>query len=134
MVGFTIVAVRAQDSAGTVASEDKTVTASGLTIIKLAKGEGAKPGDEVAILYAGKLTDGTPFDSSSEHDNEPIRFALGTAKVIKGWDEGLVGMQVGEKRKLIIPPDLAYGVKGRGKIPPNATLEFEVELVGLNRK
>ncbi len=113
----------------------KRTTSSGLTIIETKPGEGAKNGDTVSVLYAGKLQDGTEFDSSAKHGNEPIEFILGKQMVIKGWEEGILGMQVGEKRTLIIPPNLAYGEKGAGGgvIPPNATLTFDVELVGLRR-
>ena len=113
----------------------KTETKSnGLKITHVAAGEGAKAGDNVSVLYTGKLQDGTEFDSSAKHGNEPIDFILGKGMVIKGWDEGLQGMQVGEKRTLVIPPTLGYGEQGAGGvIPPNATLTFDVELVGLRR-
>jgi peptidylprolyl isomerase len=107
-------------------------TPSGLQITTVAKSEGAKKGDEVMVHYAGRLTDGTEFDNSYKR-NEPIKFILGQNMVIKGWEEGLLGMQVGDKRKLTIPPDLAYGAEGKAPIPPNATLVFDVELVGLKR-
>jgi FKBP-type peptidyl-prolyl cis-trans isomerase len=107
---------------------------NGLKITYVAPGEGAKAGDNVSVLYTGKLQDGTEFDSSAKHGNEPIDFILGKSMVIKGWDEGLQGMQVGEKRTLVIPPTLGYGEQGAGGvIPPNATLTFDVELVGLRR-
>ena len=107
---------------------------NGLKITYVATGDGARVGDNVSVLYAGKLQDGTEFDSSAKHGNEPIEFILGRGMVIKGWDEGLQGMQVGEKRTLVIPPTLGYGEQGAGGvIPPNATLTFDVELVGLRR-
>jgi peptidylprolyl isomerase/FKBP-type peptidyl-prolyl cis-trans isomerase FkpA len=117
------------------ATPGKTETKSnGLKITYVAPAEGARAGDNVSVLYAGKLQDGTEFDSSAKHGNEPIEFILGKGMVIKGWDEGLAGMQVGEKRTLVIPPSLGYGEQGAGGvIPPNATLTFEVELVGLRR-
>jgi FKBP-type peptidyl-prolyl cis-trans isomerase len=109
-------------------------TASGITIKFVAAGEGAKNGDTVSVLYTGKLQDGTEFDSSAKHGGEPIDFILGRKMVIPGWEEGVAGMQVGEKRVLTIPPALAYGGSGAGGvIPPNATLTFDVELVGLKR-
>lgn len=93
---------------------------------------GAKAGDLVVVQYTGKLADGTVFDSSRTH-GKPFSFRLGEGQVIKGWDEGLVGMQIGQKRVLVIPPDLAYGKDGSGPIPANATLTFEVELLGIVR-
>src|SRR5262245_5781391 len=112
-------------------------TASGLKIVEVASGSDAvaKSGDKVFVLYAGRLqSNGKEFDSSAKHGNDPISFKLGAGQVIKGWDEGLVGMKIGDKRQLIIPADLAYGSRGAGNdIPPGATLVFDVELVGLVR-
>jgi FKBP-type peptidyl-prolyl cis-trans isomerase len=94
------------------------------------KGTEAKSGDEVSAHYVGTLLDGKEFDASKKHGSEPFKFTLGQGRVIKGWDHGIVGMKVGGKRKLVIPPSLAYGARGvGGTIPPNATLVFEVELV-----
>jgi peptidylprolyl isomerase len=96
--------------------------------IKTGDGPAAKAGDIVVVHYVGRLTDGTKFDSSYDR-NQPFTFTLGANQVIKGWDEGIVGMKVGGKRKLIIPPALAYGSQGAGSaIPPDSTLVFEVEL------
>lgn len=107
---------------------------NGLKITYVAPSGGAKDGDTVSVLYTGKLENGTEFDSSAKHGGEPIEFVLGRQMVIKGWDEGIQGMQVGEKRTLVIPPTLGYGEQGAGTvIPPNATLTFDVELVGLRR-
>lgn len=93
------------------------------------KGEEVKSGDTILVHYTGTLLDGTKFDSSLDR-NEPFSFTLGAGEVIAGWDQGIVGMRVGGKRKLTIPPDLAYGQTGAGsQIPPNATLVFEVELL-----
>jgi FKBP-type peptidyl-prolyl cis-trans isomerase FkpA len=109
-------------------------TASGLMIEELAVGEGdtAKSGDRVTVHYTGWLTNGRKFDSS--HDRrDPFSFSLGRGNVIAGWDEGVAGMKVGGRRKLTIPPDLGYGAYGAGGvIPPDATLVFEVELLGVD--
>ncbi len=120
------------------AAGDRVVTPSGLTIITVARGEAvAKAGDMVWVHYLGKLQDGTKFDSSRDHADTSlsgIDFTLGAGNVIKGWDEGVTGMKVGEKRTLIIPPALGYGERGAGGvIPANATLTFEVELMGLRQ-
>jgi FKBP-type peptidyl-prolyl cis-trans isomerase FkpA len=107
------------------------VTASGLTIEDTVVGEGAvaNVGQTVSVHYTGWLTDGKKFDSSKDRD-EPFEFELGARRVIAGWDEGVQGMKVGGKRKLTVPPQLGYGVRGAGGvIPPNATLLFEVELL-----
>jgi FKBP-type peptidyl-prolyl cis-trans isomerase FkpA len=109
------------------------MTDSGLKYDDLVEGEGAtaEPGQRVSVHYSGWLTDGTLFDSSVSR-NEPFQFALGKGMVIRGWDEGVAGMKVGGKRKLTVPPQLGYGAQGAGGvIPPNATLVFEVELLGI---
>jgi FKBP-type peptidyl-prolyl cis-trans isomerase FkpA len=111
-----------------------TTTPSGLTIDDLVVGNGAAAaaGQQVKVHYTGWLTDGKKFDSSKDRD-EPFVFPLGAGRVIKGWDEGVQGMKVGGKRKLTIPPALGYGARGAGGvIPPNATLVFEVELLGVS--
>ncbi len=110
-------------------------TPSGLKYVDLAPGDGvaAKSGDHIFVHYEGKLLDGTKFDSSYDR-GQPIDFVLGTHMVIQGWDEGLTGMKVGGKRKLIIPPFLGYGSQGNDVIPPNATLIFKVEIVSINPK
>ena len=121
-------------AAATTAPGTSETKPNGLKITYVATGDGARVGDNVSVLYTGKLQDGTEFDSSAKHGNEPIEFILGRGMVIKGWDEGIQGMQVGEKRTLVIPPSLGYGEQGAGGvIPPNATLTFDVELVGLRR-
>lgn len=119
------------DAAGGAA---EVTTSSGLKYQVLATGDGAeaRPGQQVTVHYTGWLTNGTKFDSSLDR-NDPFRFNLGARQVIAGWDEGVAGMKVGEKRKLTIPSDLGYGARGAaGVIPPNATLIFDVELLALN--
>ena len=103
-------------------------------IEKLVEGTGATPkkGQIVSVHYTGWLTNGTKFDSSVDR-NEPFEFALGVGQVIKGWDTGVAKMKVGDKVKLTIPPEMGYGAGGAGDdIPPNATLVFEVELLGIH--
>lgn len=103
-----------------------------IEVLKEGSGTEAKNGDKVSVHYVGTLTDGKKFDSSLDR-GEPFSFVLGASQVIKGWDQGVLGMKVGEKRKLTIPSDLAYGDKGiPGVIPPKATLIFEVELIRIN--
>jgi FKBP-type peptidyl-prolyl cis-trans isomerase FkpA len=105
-----------------------------MKIEKLVQGSGPSPttGETVTVHYTGWLTDGTKFDSSVDRD-EPFTFVLGTGQVIQGWDRGVATMQVGEKSKLTIPPELAYGNDGYpGAIPPKATLIFEVELLSIS--
>jgi len=109
-------------------------TASGLTIedTVVGKGAAASAGQDVIVHYAGWLADGTQFDSSKEKQ-DPFEFTLGKSEVIAGWEEGLSGMKVGGTRKLVVPPQLAYGEAGAGDtIPPNETLTFEVELLAVS--
>jgi peptidylprolyl isomerase len=106
-------------------------TASGLKYVDRVVGTGASPstGNEVTVHYTGTLENGKKFDSSVDR-GQPFTFQIGTGGVIKGWDEGVMSMKVGGKRKLIIPSNLGYGARGAGAdIPPNATLIFEVELL-----
>ncbi len=116
---------------GDVVDGAGTVTASGLRYFDLVVGDGPQPAGRsttVKVHYTGWLTDGTKFDSSVDR-GPPIDFRL--SGVIAGWTEGVGSMRVGGKRKLIIPPDLAYGPGGSGSIPPAATLIFDVELIGI---
>lgn len=122
-----------------IASQDtrlplgEVTTPSGLKYVDrvVGSGESPKPSQMVVVHYTGTLENGTKFDSSVDR-GQPFTFQIGVGKVIKGWDEGVMTMKVGGKRKLIIPPQLGYGARGAGRvIPPNATLIFEVELLGV---
>ena len=111
----------------------EVTTPSGLKYSDLVvgAGESPKPGQMVTVHYTGTLENGTKFDSSVDR-GQPFTFQIGVGRVIKGWDEGVMTMRIGGKRKLIIPPGLGYGARGAGGvIPPNATLIFEVELLGV---
>jgi len=114
--------------------KDTLTTDSGLKYIILEKGTGtnAEPGKEATVHYTGYLTDGKIFDSSIER-KQPFSFTIGAGKVIKGWDEGVALMRVGDKFRFIIPPQLGYGERGAGNvIPPNATLIFDVKLLEIS--
>ncbi len=111
----------------------EVTTASGLKYVELVEGTGATPqrGQTVTVHYTGTLTNGTKFDSSVDR-GVPAEYKIGVGEVIKGWDEGIMSMKVGGKRKLTVPSNLAYGPMGRPpKIPPNSTLVFDVELLGV---
>jgi FKBP-type peptidyl-prolyl cis-trans isomerase len=114
-------------------AEQTVTTESGLTYLDMTVGTGrlAELGDTASVHYTGWLADGKKFDSSIDR-KEPFSFRLGAGQVIKGWDEGVMGMKIGGKRKLTIPPQLGYGERvAGGVIPPNATLTFDVELLDL---
>lgn len=114
-------------------NKQEVITASGLKYIDqvVGTGEAAVAGKTANVHYTGWLENGTKFDSSVDR-GQPFSFPLGAGRVIKGWDEGVQGMKVGGKRKLTIPSDLGYGSRGAGGvIPPNATLIFDVELLGV---
>jgi FKBP-type peptidyl-prolyl cis-trans isomerase len=103
------------------------------TDVKVGDGDIAEAGMTATVHYTGWLTDGTKFDSSLDR-GQPFAFKLGAGQVIKGWDEGVKGMRIGGKRHLVIPSDMGYGANGAPPvIPPNATLEFDVDLLGLSK-
>jgi len=111
-------------------STSQSATSSKLKVedIKIGTGKEVKSGDTIIIHYKGTLTDGTKFDSSYDRGT-PFETQIGVGKVIQGWDKGVIGMKVGGKRKLTIPPELGYGAQAVGPIPANSTLIFEVELI-----
>jgi peptidylprolyl isomerase len=112
----------------------EVVTASGLRYLdlKIGQGEEAVPGKIVEVQYTGWLEDGTKFDACRRDGAEPFTFRLGAGDAIKGWDQGLVGMKVGGKRRLVIPPELGFGKQGVGSVvPPGAVLFYEFELLGV---
>lgn len=114
-------------------TRDKSqVTGSGLKIEDIRAGDGPtpKPGQTIKVNYVGTLENGQEFDNSYKK-GAPVDFRIGVGEVIKGWDEGLMTMKVGGKRKLFIPSNLAYGARGRPGIPPNSNLIFEIELLGV---
>ncbi|HEX8952107.1 MAG TPA: FKBP-type peptidyl-prolyl cis-trans isomerase [Polyangia bacterium] len=115
-------------------ANETVTTSSGLQYIDEKVGDGAAPqkGKRVTVHYTGTLTDGKKFDSSRDR-GQPFKFVIGVGQVIAGWDEGVMSMKVGGKRKLIIPANLGYGARGAGGvIPPNAELHFDVELLGVD--
>lgn len=128
IVAFAIIGVAFWRYMGPSGQENKTET--GLTYTDEVVGTGASPspGRTVVVHYTGRLENGTKFDSSLDR-GRPFEFPIGMGRVIRGWDEGVMTMKVGGKRKLIIPPELGYGSRDMGKIPPNSTLIFEVELL-----
>ena len=115
-----------------LSATDQTGTIKRMVIedIKVGEGDAVEAGDSVVVHYAGRLQSGTEFDNSRRR-GAPFTFTVGGGQVIKGWEEGLVGMKVGGERILVIPPDKAYGEQGIGPIPPNATLVFSIELIAI---
>ena len=114
-------------------SKEKQTMSNGLVIedIKIGEGQEVEKFNIVTVNYTGLLENGTKFDSSLNPGRTPFRFTVGAGQVIKGWDEGLIGMKVGGKRKLTIPPELGYGSRDNGPIPANSTLIFEIDLLGI---
>jgi len=131
---FLTAFVLAPAAAAAATKPPRTVVLSdGLKYVDLKIGAGPEPvaGQTVRVHYVGRLLDGTKFDSSRDR-GQPFEFALGQGSVIAGWDEGIKTMRVGGRRKLIVPPQLGYGAQGAGdKIPPDATLVFDIELLGI---
>ena len=116
---------------GVSCSKEKQTMNNGLVIedLKIGDGQEVEKFNIVTVNYTGLLEDGTKFDSSLNPGRTPFRFTVGAGQVIKGWDEGLMGMKIGGKRKLTIPPDLGYGSRDNGPIPANSTLTFEIDLL-----
>ena len=114
-------------------SKEKQTMNNGLVIedVKIGDGQEVEKFNIVTVNYTGLLENGTKFDSSLNPGRTPFRFTVGAGQVIKGWDEGLMGMKVGGKRKLTIPPELGYGSRDNGPIPANSTLIFEIDLLGI---
>ena len=123
-------------SGGSSGTSDTPTGPTSLQIEDVTVGTGATAaaGDTISVLYTGTFLDGRVFDASSLHGNVPFTFRLGAGAVIAGWDQGLVGMKVGGKRRLTIPSSLAYGPSGSGPIPPNTPLKFDVELLSIAGK
>lgn len=126
-------AAGAQAIATQQAEQNKIMENFKISDVTVGTGAEAKKGDTANVLYTGSLDDGTVFDASSKHGNQPFSFTIGAQQVIQGWDLGVVGMKVGGKRDLTIPPELGYGAAGAGSgiIPPNATLHFTIELLSI---
>lgn len=132
LLGAVSSVVAAPDKSPTIKKEVKMTDTLHIEEVKVGDGAEAKAGQRVKVHYVGNLVDGKKFDSSRDR-GDPFTFTLGVGQVIKGWDEGVKGMKVGGVRKLTIPSDMGYGARGAGAvIPPNATLLFEVELLGVS--
>lgn len=126
-----------QSPEGTSAQSATNFNIQGMKVevLKQGTGNGAKVGDNIQVNYTGTLLDGTKFDSSLNPGRTPFPYTLGQNQVIQGWELGLLGMKVGEERKLTIPPELGYGAQGaNGVIPPNATLIFVIDMLSINGK
>lgn len=124
----------AQSDAQTLLNEiAKNGSVAALQVIDTAEGTGVvvKPGDTLTVQYTGVLPDGTVFDTSRQEGREPFTFVIGSGMVIQGWEQGLLGMKAGGRRLIAIPPELGYGQRSMGKIPSNATLIFDVELLSV---
>jgi len=122
-----------QQTTNTNAQSSNATPKVDVVTVKEGSGVGAENGDKLTVNYVGTLTDGTKFDSSLDPGREPFTLTLGAGQVIKGWDEGLVGMKVGEERKLTVPPELGYGAQSpSSKIPANSTLIFDVTLLKID--
>ncbi|MFA5087273.1 MAG: FKBP-type peptidyl-prolyl cis-trans isomerase [Candidatus Paceibacterota bacterium] len=126
--------INPEDAQGNVSNSVNTnQTKMKIEILKQGAGAESKAGDSLTVNYTGTFENGTKFDSSLNPGREPFVFTVGAGQVIKGWDQGMVGMKVGEQRKLTIPPELGYGESGiPGAIPGNATLVFVVDLLKIN--
>ena len=114
-------------------SKEKQTMSNGLAVedVKIGDGQEVEKFNIVTVNYTGLLENGTKFDSSLNPGRSPFRFTVGAGQVIKGWDEGLMGMKIGGKRKLTIPPELGYGSRDNGPIPANSILIFEIDLLGI---
>jgi FKBP-type peptidyl-prolyl cis-trans isomerase len=134
VVGFVMSLNKTPEGENNQQTQKEPMTSNELQIEDIVVGEGkeATPGTLIVVHYTGTLLNGNKFDSSLDR-GEPFQFVLGAGSVIQGWDQGVAGMKVGGKRKLIIPPQLAYGNQSVGAIPPNSTLVFEVELLDVQK-
>lgn len=133
-IGPSAIVINQVTPAKTNNPSTSTSTPKNLQIVeeKIGTGTAVKKGDTVEINYVGTLTNGKVFDASAKDGSGgPFSTQIGVGQVIKGWDEGIIGMKVGGERKLVIPPSLAYGSQQVGSIPPNSTLIFQVQLVGI---
>jgi peptidylprolyl isomerase len=132
MMTFALIAFIFSLASACASGGKQVTTSSGLKYeeIVVGSGPGPQPGQIVSVHYTGTLENGTKFDSSIDRGT-PLEFPIGVGRVIRGWDEGIMTMKVGGKRKLTIPPELGYGARPYGPIPPNSTLIFEVELLGI---